>query len=105
MKKSDLRSGMVVTTRDRGNYCVMLNTGLCENDIIFQRLGNCLGWMPLSQYDDDLLYHHEPDFMNEYHDLNNDRAWDIMSVSAVGQDEMTWLCMSGHYRMIWTREE
>lgn len=52
MKKSDLKTGMIVETRGRRRYIVLLETGLPgrENNI----LCNKDGWNPLSSYDEDM---------------------------------------------------
>lgn len=55
MKKSDLKTGMMVVTRDNGEYMVMLNVEYAA--IISNEPQNVIvsksGWMPLDNYSDD----------------------------------------------------
>ena len=106
MKKSDLRTGMIVTLRNKESYYVMLNTGLSGNqaDVLVHKVGNCTGWMPVCQYDDDLLYHDDPDGIFPSASEEDDRPWDIMQVNACREAAYLFL-PSNHYRPIWKREE
>lgn len=105
MKKSDLRTGMLVTLRNKESYYVMLNTGLSDNkeDVLVHKVGNCTGWMPLCQYDNDLLYHDDPDGIFPSESEEDDGSWDIMQVDAC--QEAVDLFRSSCYYKIWTREE
>ena len=53
MKKSDLKTGMVVLTRSLKDYLVLRNT---EFDDVCDLLWRPEGWLPLDRYTDDLLY-------------------------------------------------
>jgi len=106
MKKSDLRTGMLVTLRNKESYYVMLGTGLgfTQDDVLVHRVGSDTGWMPLCQYDSDLLYHDDPNEILPSASEEDDRPWDIMQVDACR--EAAYLFQpSNHYRTIWKREE
>lgn len=64
MKKSDLKTGMVVETRNNAHFLVMLNPD-CEDRELIDFKG---GFMPLCDYDDDLTA------------TNGDTEWDIVKV-------------------------
>lgn len=112
MKKSDLRTGMLVTLRNKNSYYVMLNTGISGNqaDVLIHKVGNDIGWMPLCQYDSDLLYHDDPyEIFPSASELvypcpEDDRLWDIMQVDAC-REAVYLFQPSNHYRTIWKREE
>lgn len=111
MNKSDLRTGMLVTLRNKEQYYVMLNTGFYSkaNDILLKRYGKSeIGWMSLADYTDTLEYHSDPDDI--FADLlpfertqELDRMWDIVSVAAVHGP--TDLCITDRYETIWHREK
>lgn len=102
MNKSDLRSGMLVTLRNNETYYVMLNTGLWGrmNDVLCHKVGDDTGWMPLSDYAEDLTHHDDPDaiFPNT---PEEDRMWDIVQVAMCSTASA--LCTRKHYKTIWTR--
>ena len=107
MKKSDLRTGMRVTLRNGETYYVMLNTGLSsdQGDVLIHKVGHDTGWMPLCQYDDDMLFHDDPDSVFPF-DLiqdNHEQEWDIMKVETVYMAAA--LFMQSYYKTTWTREE
>lgn len=64
MKKSDLKTGMVVETRNNEHYLVMLNPDCEDRDLIHFKGG----FMPLCDYDDDLTIR------------DGDTEWDIVKV-------------------------
>lgn len=107
MKKSDLRTGMRVTLRNGETYYVMLNTGLSSNqgDVLIHKVGHDTGWMPLCQYDDDMLFHDDPDsgFLFDLSEENEEREWDIMKVETVRMASS--LSVPSHYKTAWTLEE
>lgn len=100
MMKSDLRSGMLVTLRNKNTYYVMLNTGLVgdQNDVLVNKVNGLIGWMPLRNYDEDMQYHDDPDlpFPNTE---DEDRSWDIVQVEAVYHASS--LCERKYYKTIW----
>ena len=104
MKKSDLRSGMLVTLRNSETYYVMLNTGMLgsQADVLVHKVGHDTGWMSLRDYAEDMTHHDDPDaiFPNT---PEEDQMWDIMKVEAT--THAGYLCMSHYYKTIWTREE
>lgn len=62
MKKSDLKTGMMVVARNNVKYMVMLNveytdTWLKPQNVIVSKDG----WMPLSRYSDDLKVDNAPE--------------------------------------------
>lgn len=104
MKKSNLRSGMLVTLRNGETYYVMLNTGLLGNqeNVLVNKVGHNTGWMSLRDYAEDMTNHDDPDSIFPS-TPEEDRLWDIMKVEAtVGAG---YLCMRHYYKTIWTREE
>lgn len=104
MKKSDLRTGMFVTVRNGNHYYVMLNTGMggeMEN-VLVHKVGKNTGWMPLSSYDEDMLFHDEPDDILPSPSEEDDHAWDIVRVD--GCTEAAWLYCRETYKLIWKRK-
>lgn len=104
MKKSDLRTGMLVTLRNKESYYVLLNTGLCagQQDILAHNVGDETGWLSLCNYADDLTYHDDPDGIFPS-TPEQDRWWDIMEI-AIAPSAGT-ICNRKGYRSAWTREE
>lgn len=106
MKKSDLRTGMIVSLRNGESYYVMLNTGFTwhdQNDVLVHKVVYETGWMPLCQYNEDLTYHDDPDSILPSASEEEDRLWDIVQVDACR--EAVYLFQPNHYHTIWTREE
>ena len=94
MKKSDLKTGMVVETARGEKYLVMLNPDCEGRDLIsFDR-----GYMPLSKYENDLTYINEPE-------------WDIVKVYTLGTSIYYILATNANhnrklvYNLIWERKE
>jgi len=88
MKKSDLKTGMVVQLRNEKRYMVLLGTGIggkCENVL----RGNNGCWMPLCEYNEQMLCapdHENDDFiLDNFDDAKIDRMYDIMKVYAACQ--------------------
>ena len=104
MNKSDLRSGMIVTLRNRNHYMVLLNTGMTGDmeDVLIHKIGDDIGWMPLSEYADDLTFHDPGDGIFPP-TPESDQDWDIVRVEAAR--EAAYLSLHKHYKTIWTREE
>ena len=105
MKKSDLRTGMLVTIRNLNHYYVMLNTGMggeMEN-VLVHKVGKDTGWMPLSSYDEDMLFHDKPDDILTSPSEEDERSWDIVRVD--GCSEAAWLYCRGTYKLIWERSD
>lgn len=104
MKKSDLRSGMLVTLRNSKAYYVMLNTGFTgdQADVLVRYADGETRFMPLSEYDEDMTFHEDPDhiFPNT---PEEDREWDIVMIE--GTVSACWIFMMSHYRILWKREE
>ena len=105
MKKSDLRSGMLVTLRNNKAYYVMLNTCFVgdQADVLVRRCADGENnFMPLYEYDEDMTFHEDPDhvFPNA---PEKDREWDIMKVEVT--TTAVYLCMHHYYKVIWEREE
>lgn len=108
MKKSDLRTGMLVTLRNESEYYVMLNTGSFisrEKDILLKRYSKEeMGWLSLEDYDDDLTHHTRPgDMFAAFATPEDDAKWDIVKVSAANKP--TDLCIPDRYKTVWTRKE
>lgn len=61
MKKSDLRSGDIVKTREGDKYIVLLNTKFYRSDNLFINLKKG-GFLALEDYDNDLLHNYNSDF-------------------------------------------
>jgi len=105
MKKSDLRTGMLVTLRNKEEYYVMLNTGSMfqrEKDVLVHKIGDSLGWMPLSEYDEDMYFHDDPESIFPTTE-EEDRAWDIMAIDNV--HSIPDMFCTGKYKTIWMRKE
>ena len=104
MKKSDLRSGMLVTLRNSETYYVMLNTGLPgdQADVLIHKVGHDTGWMSLRCYDEDMTHHDDPDCIFPL-THEEDRMWDIMKVESTAA--AGYLCMRHYYRTVWERKE
>lgn len=105
MKKSDLRTGMLVTLRNKESYYVMLNTGLGreQENVLVHKVGKDTGWMPLSGYDEDMFFHDEPDDIIPSAFEEDHREWDIVRV--YGCTEAAWLYCRETYKLVWEREE
>ena len=108
MKKSDLRTGMLVTLRNKEMYYVMLNTGIedytmCSetNNVLIHCEGKSTGWMSLDDYNEDMCFH-DPD-NGMWTVPGDDRDWDIMFVNAVTQPQEMFRLEK--YQTIWEREE
>ena len=99
MNKSDLKTGMMVVTRDGGEYMVMLNveydakrSAIEPPNVIVSKDG----WMPLSKYDDDLMAHSafdNLDIVEVYAPLMTASLWRKKL-----SDKKDWVC-------VWKREE
>lgn len=105
MKKSDLRTGMIVTLRNGETYHVLLHTGFGgrQEDVLVHKVGTDTGWMPLCQYDDDMKFHDDYDDAIFPGDPEDDPYWDIMQVQAVR--EAAYVLTSRHFKTIWERKE
>lgn len=105
MRKSDLRTGMRVTLRNKNTYYVMLNTGLYgeQENVLIHKVGKDTGWLPLNRYAEDMTFHNddEDDIFPPAPTL--DPNWDIVEVEAV--HEAAYLTMANNYETIWEREE
>lgn len=103
--KSDLRTGMYVTLRNGESYYVMLNTSLEHGDIMIQKCGQQMEWMPLKNYDDQLCYHDDPD--DVLTDIfgpdtpENQAEWDIVKVQSA--PNVLYICTGIDYNTIWER--
>lgn len=91
MKKSDLKTGMVVETRNNEHFLVMLNPD-CEDRNLINFTG---GFMPLCEYDDDLTA------------TDGDTEWDIVKVYQLGTSiyyiiDNAAMAMSGS-KVLWER--
>lgn len=108
MNKSDLRTGMLVITRNNNSYYVMLNTGMSGEcaDVLIHRVGNDMGWMPLRNYSEDLRYHDEPGQLFDEDLLPDeegvDTKWDIMEVYA--SKHPSGIGIRSHYKLHWKRD-
>ena len=107
MNKSDLRTGMMVTLRNGGRYYILLNTGMLGemNDVLVRRSGDDLGWMPLRNYSEDLLFHDDdpdPVLDDSLFPDETDREWDIMEVHAV--NEPCYIGIRSRYKLRWKRD-
>ena len=99
MRKSDLKTGMIVVTRDNDEYMVMLNvefsaTGSKPQNFLVSKDG----WMPLSKYSDDLKLG-EDEEMPEL---------DIVAVYAPLMEASLWrknLSDTDDWVCVWKREE
>ena len=71
MKKSDIKNGMHVITKDGSEYIIMSNVGAqnqtttCEIAMI--NLSN--GWMPFDEYDDNLRHIDDDDDRDDSYDI------------------------------------
>lgn len=93
MKKSDLKTGMVVEVRNGEKYLVMLNPDCVDRDLI----SFSGGFMELSTYDDNLT------------DSSGDDDWDIVKVYRIGAN-ICWILSNKDSAMqgaelIWERTE
>lgn len=91
MKKADLRTGMVVETRNGNKYLVMLNPD-CEGK---ELINFDSGFMPLSRYNDNLML------------KTGDEEFDIMKVYSVEASICRLLRDKERmeFKLIWEREE
>lgn len=78
MKKSDLRTGMIVELRNGKRYVVLLHTGLGDEQENILR--NKMGWEPLSKYDEDM--YHKGSLSTSGWDIV--RIWEANHASCVG---------------------
>lgn len=99
MKKSDLKTGMMVVTRDNNEYMVMLNVEYDGTRKMVEPSNVIVskdGWMPLSKYGDDLRTYSafdNLDIVEVYAPLMTASLWrkDL-------SDKKDWVC-------VWKREE
>lgn len=105
MKKSDLRTGMLVTLRNGNAYYVMLGTGLGgeQENVLIHKVGKDTGWMSLRNYDDNLLFHDIDDGILPVNSEEEDREWDIVRVDVCSQAAS--LCCPSQYRVAWQRSD
>lgn len=103
MTKNDLRTGMCVTLRNGDVYYVMLNTGMNHNDIIVQKCGMQMSWMPLDQYDLELRYHDDPDDIFPPGTAEEQAKWDIVMVQKSKYE--LYLLTGIDYETIWKRSD
>lgn len=91
MKKSDLKTGMVVETRNGEKYLVMLGPDCEGRELI--NFGS--GFMPLSRYADSLMI------------KTGDEGFDIMKVYSVGGSIRCLLRDKERmkFKLIWERDE
>lgn len=91
MKKSDLKTGMVVEIRNGEKYLVMLNPD-CKDKELINFKG---GYMPLSNYNNELM-------LKKFN-----KGFDIVKVYSVGSS-IYWLLSDKErmeFKLIWKREE
>lgn len=95
MKKSELKTGMKVTLRNKTEYTVVLNTGY-EDALISKR-----GWLALNDYDSllnftgeclgsgyDIIKVERPDFVNFFSVIIDwELAWEREEVEEITGDE------------------
>ena len=103
MKKSDLKTGMKVVTRDGSVYIVLMNAKTDYTDqyktynnmegILVNPKEKSYSWTSLNSYDDDL---------NKV--VEDQEIWDIVEISVPGHPYDVFYPNSG-YRVIWTRED
>lgn len=105
MKKSDLRTGMIVTLRNGETYHVLLHTGFGgeQENVLVHKIGTDTGWMPLRPYDEDMKYHDNDNESIFTNDPKDDPNWDIMQVEAVR--EAAYVLTGRHFKTIWERKE
>jgi len=103
MKKSDLKTGMMVKLRNGRSYLVLLETSMIgdRKDILFGGTGH---WMPLSDYNSDMhCFPHDIWNDDDYDSRKIDSSFDIMKVY-----EPVFPCFvgnSGKCKLIYDREE
>lgn len=98
MKKSDLKTGMKVVTRDGSVYIVLRNmqTDYSDNyykgtkDLFVNSETNSYSWTSFEHFDENLCY-------------NQSQEYDIMEVSVPGHPYDIFYQHNG-YRVIWKRE-
>ena len=103
MTKNDLKTGMIVATRNRCRYLVLRGTGMPKsefggNDILLGismdgTIAN-LGWLPLDRYTDDLVLKRRSDGPKD-HDFDIMRIWKTDYANDIGSPN--------EYRLIWER--
>lgn len=97
MNKSDLKTGMIVVTRNGDEFMVMLNVEYCNSVLAPNVIVSKSGWMPLCKYSDDLKLH-----------IDDESELDIVAIYSPSRaaslyrkdlsDDFYWTC-------IWKREE
>lgn len=103
MLKSSLKTGMIVVTRDGGEYMVMLNVvyyGIRHHvtDVCVSKTGT--GWLRLSIYNEDLT------IINK--NYTNANELDIVAVYAPTQPSSLWskhITDKHYWECVWKREE
>lgn len=105
MKKSDLRTGMLVTIRNGDNYYVTLNTGLGgkQENVLVHKVGKDTGCLSLRCYDVNLLFHDIDDGILPLNSEEDDREWDIVKVEACSWAAS--LYCPNQYRVVWERSD
>ena len=99
MKKSDLKTGMMVVTRDKHKYMVMLNVEYDATRKMIESPNVIVsedGWIPLSKYSDDLKVYSQFDNL------------DIVEVYAPLMTASLWrkkLSDKNDWKCVWKREE
>lgn len=91
MKKSDLKTGMVVETRNGEKYLVMLNPDCKDRELINFKGG----YMPLYNYNNELM-------LKKFN-----KGFDIVKVYSVGSS-ICWLLGDKEqmeFKLLWEREE
>ena len=98
MNKSDLRTGMIVVTRDGDEYMVMLGASYAElTSDPFDVIVSKNGWIPLHRYSDDLNL--KADDMPEFN---------IVAVYSPLRAASLWrkdIANNRSWKCIWKREE
>jgi len=108
MQKSDLKTGMLVALRNGSEYYVMLGARIDGiTDLLVSRYeDHTLGHISLDDYDDDMHYHYNypygGDFLDKYHNPENDPQWDIVRVDSVSC--AVELFARHNYKSIWQEE-
>ncbi len=107
MKKSDLKTGMIVTTRMGERYVVLRDTLLegVEKDILIS-LGIRIpgSWMPLSSYNEDMeCFYDEDDNLFEYENEYPFKDFDIVIVEQPLNAAAITANISSFRKTIWTR--
>lgn len=99
MNKSDLKTGMMVVTRDGGEYMVMLNVEYGATGKMIEPPNVIVskdGWMPLSKYGDDLRAY------SAFDNLDIVEVYAPLMTASLGRknlsDKKDWVC-------VWKREE